>query len=73
MINLQQLLQEDDKYKQILDSLKPEERKALEAYMANFMSAWQTGVFDPIIASSQDKDLSEELRKEAKKKFGKSE
>ena len=70
MFNLQKLLDDDDKYKQILAACSPQERDALQQYMANFMSAWQTGVFDPVLSASQDPETASAMREEMKKKFG---
>ena len=64
MIDLQKMLQEDDKYKQILAALSPEEREALQQYMAHFMNAWQTGVFDPFLSASQEPEFAGAMRGE---------
>lgn len=72
MINLKKMLEEDPKYKQILESLSIEEREGLKKYMEHFMHAWQTGVFDPILSNSQNAEFASALEKEMKdKNFGK--
>lgn len=68
MIDLQKMLQEDDKYKQVLEALSLEEKEALQAYMANFMQAWQTGVFDPVLSASKEPEFAEAFKEEAKNK-----
>lgn len=64
MWDLKQLLEQDDKYQQILAACTPEEREALQAYMAHFMNAWQTGVFDPFVSASQDPEFASTMREE---------
>ncbi len=66
MIDLKKMLEQDDKYKQILAACSPEEREALQQYMAHFMNAWQTGVFDPFLSASQDPEFAQAMRDEMK-------
>ncbi len=66
-MDLAKLLQNDDKYKEVLEACTPEERKFLEEYMKDYMSSWQKALIDPILAITKDKEKSASIGKELKK------
>ena len=66
-MDLAKLLQNDDKYKEVLDACTPEEREFLEKYMQDYMASWQKTLIDPMLAITKDKEKSASVGKELKK------
>lgn len=62
-MDLFELLNQDEKYNQLLATLSEEEKELLNSYMNSFMKQWQEELFIPLEEKSKDKDFLNELKK----------
>ena len=48
---------EDEKYKQILESMQDKEKEVVMAYMERHMKAWQEDLFNPLEKLMENKEF----------------
>jgi chromatin segregation and condensation protein Rec8/ScpA/Scc1 (kleisin family) len=62
-------LKEDKKFQSVRETLSEGEQATLDAYMEQYMNAWQKELIDPLVEVAKNPKEREQLRKRFGQKF----